>query len=90
MGFDDKIKNAAAEAAGKAKEWIGDKTDNENLEAEGKFDQASAKTKQAVEAVKDDLKAKLSGARDKVADKAGDFSDKVADKADELKDRSES
>jgi len=90
MGFEDKIKNAAAEVAGKAKEWVGDKTDNEQLEAEGKFDQASAKTKQAVEAVKDDLKTKFSDARDSVTDKAGDLSDKVADKADEAKDHSKS
>jgi uncharacterized protein YjbJ (UPF0337 family) len=88
MGFDDKVKNAAAEVAGKAKEWIGDKTDNEQLESAGKFDQASAKTKQAVEAVKDDLKTKLSEARDSVADKAGDLSDKISDKADKVKDRS--
>ncbi|MDP2234201.1 MAG: CsbD family protein, partial [Actinomycetota bacterium] len=37
MGFDDKIKNTAEEVAGKVKEWVGDKTDDEQLEAEGKF-----------------------------------------------------
>jgi len=89
MGFDDKIKHSTDEAAGKVKEWVGDKTDNDKLEAEGKFDQASAKTKQAVEAVKDDLKDKLDDARDRASNKAGDLSDKVADKADEVKDRSE-
>lgn len=90
MGFDDKIKNTAEEVAGKVKEWVGDKTDDEQLEAEGKFDQASAKAKQAAEAVKEDLKSRLSDARDTVIGKAGDLSDKVAGKADEVKDRSES
>ncbi len=90
MGFVDKIKNAADEVAGKAKERVGDKTDDEQLEAEGEFDQASAKTKQVVEAVKDDLKGEFDDARVWVSGKAGDLSDKVADKADEVKDRSRS
>jgi len=89
MDTDDKIKNAAQEAEGKVKEWVGDKTDNERLEAEGKFDQASANTKQAVGAVGDDLKDKFQDASDRVSDKVGDFSDKVSDKADEVKDRAD-
>jgi len=89
MDFDDNIKNAAEETKGKVKEWVGDKTDNEQLEAEGKFDQASAKTKQAVGAVGDDLKEKLEGARDRMSEQAGDVSDKVSDKADEVKDRAD-
>jgi uncharacterized protein YjbJ (UPF0337 family) len=88
MGFDDRIKNTAEEVAGRVKEWVGGKTDNEQLEAEGKFDQTSAKTKQAVEAVKGDLKTTLSEASDKVTERVGDLSDKVADKADEVKDGS--
>ena len=35
MGLDDKIRNAAEEATGKAKEAFGKATDNERLEAEG-------------------------------------------------------
>lgn len=88
MGFDDKVKNVADEVVGKAKEWVGDRTDNEQLEVEGKFDQASAKTKQAVEAVKDDLKDRFDDVRDKVSGKAGDLSDTIADDADEVKERS--
>jgi uncharacterized protein YjbJ (UPF0337 family) len=56
MGLDDKISNAAEEAAGKAKEGIGRSTDNERLEAEGKGDQTSANLKQAGEKLKDTFK----------------------------------
>ena len=53
MGLDDKIKNAAQDIAGKAKETVGKVTDNEKLEAEGRADQAKADLKQAGENVKD-------------------------------------
>tara|TARA_R100000365_G_scaffold1150_1_gene4108 strand:- start:1488 stop:1652 length:165 start_codon:yes stop_codon:yes gene_type:complete len=53
--MDDKIKNAAEEAKGKVKETVGDATDNESLEAEGKADQAKADVKQAGEKTKDAL-----------------------------------
>jgi uncharacterized protein YjbJ (UPF0337 family) len=53
VGLDDKVKNAAQEAGGKVKEGVGDATDNERLEAEGKADQAGANLKQAGENVKD-------------------------------------
>ena len=53
MALDDKIKNAAEGLAGKAKEAVGKATDNEQLEAEGKADQTSAKLKQTGEDVKD-------------------------------------
>jgi uncharacterized protein YjbJ (UPF0337 family) len=56
MGIDDKIDNRAQEAAGKVKEGLGHATDDENLEAEGRKDQASSKLKQAGENVKDALK----------------------------------
>lgn len=52
MGLGDKIKNKAEELSGKGKESLGDATDNEELQAEGVGDQASAKTKQAGENVK--------------------------------------
>ncbi|QPE04275.1 CsbD family protein [Microbacterium schleiferi] len=55
MGLDDKIKNSAEELKGKAKEGVGDATDNEELEAEGKADQAKADLKQAGEKTKDAL-----------------------------------
>lgn len=53
MGLDDKIKNAAENVAGKAKEAVGKATDNERLEAEGKADQGAAQVKQKGEDVKD-------------------------------------
>ncbi len=56
MGLDDKMKNAAEEAGGKVKETVGEVTDNERLEAEGRADQFGANVKQAGENVKDAFK----------------------------------
>jgi len=56
MGLDDKIKNAAQDLTGKAKEAIGKVTDNERLEAEGQADQTKAHAKKAGENVKDAFK----------------------------------
>ena len=56
MGLDDKIKNAAQDIAGKAKEALGDHKNDDSLKAEGQKDQASANTKQAGENVKDVFK----------------------------------
>ncbi len=53
MGLTDKIKNEAENAKGKAKEAVGDATDNERLEAEGQGDQTSADLKQTGEKIKD-------------------------------------
>ena len=53
MGAGDDIKHGAEEMKGKAKETVGDWTDNESLEAEGKMDQAKANIKQAGDDVKD-------------------------------------
>ncbi len=53
MGYDDKARNQAEQMKGKAKEWVGDKTDNERLQAEGMRDQASGRVKQAGEHLKD-------------------------------------
>ena len=56
MGLDDKIKNAAEDLVGKAKEAAGKVTGNEKLEAEGKAEQAKSDLKQAGENVKDAFK----------------------------------
>jgi uncharacterized protein YjbJ (UPF0337 family) len=56
MGIDDKVKNAAQEAKGKVKEGYGDLTDDPELQAEGKADQAAANVKQAGENIKDAFK----------------------------------
>jgi uncharacterized protein YjbJ (UPF0337 family) len=53
VGYDDKARNEAQEWKGKAKERVGEMTDDERLEAEGKGDQVKANLKQAGEKVKD-------------------------------------
>jgi uncharacterized protein YjbJ (UPF0337 family) len=53
MSTSDKVSNEAEQLKGKAKEWVGDKTDNESLQAEGVEDQASGRLKQAGEHLKD-------------------------------------
>ncbi|ONI61127.1 general stress protein CsbD [Leifsonia sp. ALI-44-B] len=56
MSAADKIKNAAEELAGKAKEAVGNATNNDKLVAEGKADQTKANVKQTGEDVKDVFK----------------------------------
>ncbi|QNG18936.1 CsbD family protein [Rhodococcus triatomae] len=53
MGFVDKAKNAAEDIAGKAKEAVGNVTDDKDLETEGKTDQAKSSLKDAGENIKD-------------------------------------
>ncbi|CAN5202203.1 CsbD family protein [soil metagenome] len=53
MSGADKAQNKAEELGGKAKEFVGDKTDNADLQAEGQNDQTKANLKQAGENVKD-------------------------------------
>jgi uncharacterized protein YjbJ (UPF0337 family) len=56
MGVDDKAKNKAQEVKGQAKEGLGRATDDQELEAEGRTDQAKSDLKQAGEKVKDAFK----------------------------------
>ncbi|MHC6218913.1 CsbD family protein [Arthrobacter sp. MMS24-S77] len=56
MGADDKIQNAGEKLAGKSKEAAGKLTGDEQLEAEGKTDQAKSDLKAAGEKVKDAFK----------------------------------
>ena len=56
MGLDDKLRNAAEDLGGKGKEAAGKATDDEQLEAEGRTDQATSDLKQAGEKVKDAFK----------------------------------
>ncbi|MDM7887568.1 CsbD family protein [Curtobacterium sp. RHCJP20] len=56
MELDDKIKNAAQDLTGKAKEAFGNATNNDEKVAEGKKDQAAASAKQTGEDVKDVFK----------------------------------
>ncbi|GAA3671595.1 CsbD-like protein [Lentzea atacamensis] len=53
MGADDKFSNKAEEMKGRAKEAVGDATDNEQWQAEGRAERAKADIKQAGEKVKD-------------------------------------
>lgn len=53
MGLDDKISNKTEDLGGKMKEGAGKATGDDEMEAEGKGDQASAKLKDGVEHVKD-------------------------------------
>lgn len=53
MGIGDDIKHNAEEFAGKVKEGIGEATDDESLEAEGKGDQLKAKAKKVGDDIKD-------------------------------------
>jgi uncharacterized protein YjbJ (UPF0337 family) len=53
MGTDDKARNKAEELKGQAKEGFGRATDDQDLEAEGRTDQAKSDVKQAGEKVKD-------------------------------------
>lgn len=53
MGLGDKISAKAEELKGKIKEGLGDATDNEQMEAEGKMEQGKSKFDQGVEDVKD-------------------------------------
>ena len=56
MGADDKIKNAAEDLGGKAKEAVGRMTGDDEKVAEGETDQAKAHLKNAGENVKDAFK----------------------------------
>jgi uncharacterized protein YjbJ (UPF0337 family) len=53
MGADDKLSNKAEEMKGRAKEAVGDATDNEQWQAEGRGERMKADIKQAGEKVKD-------------------------------------
>lgn len=57
MGLDDKVENATQDTTGKVKEGVGKATDDEELETEGKKDQAGASIKKAGEKIKDVFKS---------------------------------
>ncbi|GAA1523643.1 uncharacterized protein YjbJ (UPF0337 family) [Microbacterium ginsengiterrae] len=56
MSAGDRIKAAADKVAGQVKETVGKATDNDELVAEGKADQAKGAVKDKVEDVKDVFK----------------------------------
>jgi uncharacterized protein YjbJ (UPF0337 family) len=53
VGAMDKLKDKAEAAKGEAKQKVGDATDNEQWQAEGKADEVKGDLKQAGEKVKD-------------------------------------
>jgi len=56
MGMVDKVKHAAQDAAGKAKEQAGKVTGDRHTEGEGKKDQIKSSVNKAGENIKDALK----------------------------------
>ncbi|GAA1633281.1 CsbD family protein [Catellatospora bangladeshensis] len=58
MGALDEAKHKGQELLGKAKEKVGDLTDNHSLQAEGLADQAKAKVNQAGDEVRDAVRGR--------------------------------
>lgn len=56
MGTDDKFDAKADQVKGKVKEGVGDATDDQGLQSEGKVDQAKGHLKESAEKVKDAFK----------------------------------
>ncbi len=69
MSGTDRLGNAAEDAKGKAKEGAGKATGNEQLEAEGKWDQTKASAKDKVEDAKDAIAEKYNEATDRDRDR---------------------
>jgi len=68
MGFDDKTSNKMDDLGGKAKEGLGKVTGNDEMESEGKTDQAKSSLKEGAREVKEGLegvKDSLAGGDDK-------------------------
>ncbi|KAB1643479.1 CsbD family protein [Gulosibacter chungangensis] len=65
MGFEDRLGNKGEELAGKAKEALGNASDNDELRNEGKADQASAGLKDKIEDVKDTVTDAIDNLRGK-------------------------
>jgi uncharacterized protein YjbJ (UPF0337 family) len=57
MGIDEKADNKAEELKGKGKATVGDATDDKDLQAKGRAQQAKGSMKQAGEKVKDAFKS---------------------------------
>lgn len=82
MGLEDKIKNAATDLGGKAKEAFGKVTGDKDTEAEGKMDQVEAKVKDFVA----DAGDKLEDLKDKASEGAGKLGANIKAAAEKIKD----
>ena len=65
MGLVDKAKDKAQELAGKAKQGVGDATDDETLKAEGHKDEAAGKLKGTGEDLKEKAAEKFNDLKDR-------------------------
>lgn len=68
MGVFDKAKDKGEQAIGKAKEKIGQATDNEDLEAAGKRDQVSGEVKETAHTVRDKAAGVVHDVKDELRD----------------------
>ncbi|MGH3864326.1 CsbD family protein [Actinokineospora sp.] len=66
MSVFDKAKDKAEQALGQAKEKLGHHTDNEDLEASGKADQAEGSIKEAGHDLRDKAGSAFEDAKDKL------------------------
>lgn len=68
MSTFDKAKDKAQQVGGEAKERMGEATDNEELEAEGKRDQVTGEAKEAGHDLRDKAAAKIHDAKEALKD----------------------
>ena len=71
MALEDKARNSADTARGKAKDVVGRVTGDKDLETEGKAEQVVGHLKQAGEKVKDAVRSGLPNEREEVTGAAG-------------------
>jgi uncharacterized protein YjbJ (UPF0337 family) len=65
------IDNKFEQAKGHAKEAVGDLTDDDELQREGRRDRVSGKAKEKVEHAKDKVEEGIDRAKDKLTDRDG-------------------
>lgn len=81
MSVGDKMKHAAEDLKGKAKEAAGKATDNDDLRAEGRADQDEAHAKRAADKAKDTVENVGQQAKGKAEEVAGAVTDDESQEA---------
>lgn len=71
MGAFDKAKDKAEQMKGRAKQKVGDATDNESLENEGHRDEAKGKAKEKFHDVREEGQEKLRDAKERFTGEGG-------------------